>query len=161
MPEENAKSTVPPDPALRQKSERKIAKGKYDVFLCYKSEDRLEVKNIGNQLKDRGIAPWLDMWDIPPGRLWQREIEQQIETIPSAAVFVGQTGIGPWQQMEIDAFLREFVSRGCPVIPALLPNAPDKPKLPLFLEGIQWVDFRITDPDPLECLIWGIKGKRI
>ena len=142
-------------------SEEKIAKGEYDVFLCYKNEDKREVKKLGNQLKDWGIAPWLDMWDIPPGRLWQREIEKQIETIPSAAVFVGQIGIGPWQQMEIDAFLREFVNRGCPVIPALLPNAPDKPKLPLFLTGMQWVDFRITDPNPLQRLIWGITGKRI
>lgn len=161
MSDENAKSPIPPDFALRQKGERKIARGKYDVFLCYKSEDRLEVEKIGNQLKDRGIAPWLDMWDIPPGQSWQREIEKQIETIPSAAVFVGRIGIGPWQQMEIDAFLREFVSRGCPVIPTLLPNAPDKPKLPPFLAGMQWVDFRRSDPNPLERLIWGITGKRI
>ncbi|OLE19480.1 MAG: transcriptional regulator [Cyanobacteria bacterium 13_1_40CM_2_61_4] len=138
-----------------------MAKGKYDVFLCYKSEDKLAVKNIGNQLKDWGIAPWLDMWDIPPGRPWQREIERQIVKIPSAAVFVGSSGIGPWQQLEIEAFLREFVSRGCPVIPVLLPDAVDKPKLPPFLEGMQWVDFRTSDPNPMERLIWGITGKRI
>lgn len=160
MSDENMKTTVPPDPALRRASEAKITKGEYDVFLCYKTEDKSAVKNIGNQLKDRGIAPWIDMWDILPGKPWQREIEKQIETIPSAAVFVGQLGIGPWQQLEIEAFLREFVRRGCPVIPVLLPDAAGKPKLPPFLEGMQWVDFRRSDPNPMEHLLWGITGKR-
>jgi hypothetical protein len=161
MSDESAKNNISPDPTLFRKSEENIAKGEYDVFLCYKSEDKLAVKNIGNQLKDWGIAPWLDMWDILPGRPWQREIEKQIETIPSAAVFVGQVGMGPWQQLEIEAFLREFVRRGCPVIPVVLPDATNKPKLPPFLEGMQWVDFRTSDPHPLEGLIWGITGKRI
>ncbi len=160
MSDESMKNNVSPNPVLRRMSKEKIAKGEYDVFLCYKNEDKREVKNLGNQLKDWGVAPWLDMWEIPPGRPWQREIEKQIKTIPSAAVFVGQVGIGPWQQLEIEAFLREFVSRGCPVIPALLPDAPDKPKLPPFLEGMQWVDFRRSDPNPIEHLIWGITGKR-
>ncbi len=56
MPDKSAKSPVPLDPTLRRKSEGKIAKGKYDVFLCYKSEDKTAVKHIGNQLKDRAIG---------------------------------------------------------------------------------------------------------
>src|SRR5437588_3249979 len=132
MSNESTKDNISPDTTLRRNSEEKIAKGKYEVFLCYKGEDKLAVKYIGNQLKDWGVAPWLGMWDIPPGRPWQREIERQIEAILSAAVFVGSSGIGPWQQLEIEAFLREFVNRSCPVIPVLLPDAPDKPKLPPF-----------------------------
>lgn len=114
MSKEDMKNNSLSDLTLHLKSEEKIAMGKYDVFLCYKSEDKRAVKNIGNQLKNYGIAPWLDMCDIPLGRPWQREIEQQIETI-SATVFVGQAGIGPWQQLEIEAFLREFVRRDCPL----------------------------------------------
>ena len=161
MSDEVVKKNILPDPTLRHESEEKIAKYRYDVFLCYKSEEKPQVKNIGNRLKDWGIAPWLDMWDIPPGRPWQCEIERQIVKIPAAAVFVGASGIGPWQQLEIEAFLREFVDRNCPVIPVLLPDAPNKPKLPPFLGGMQWVDFRTSDPNPLERLIWGITGKRI
>jgi len=84
----------------------------------------------------------------------------RIEQIKSAAVFVGKNGIGPWQQLELEAFLREFSNRGCPVIPVLLPDAPDEPKLPRFLKGMTWVDFRSQDPDPMEQLIWGITGVR-
>ena len=95
-----------------------------------------------------------------PGLPWQRVLEEQIENIKCAAVFVGKKGIGPWQQAELDAFLREFASRKCPVIPVLLSNAPKKPRLPVFLKGMTWVDFRKTEPDPFGQLIWGITGER-
>jgi CRISPR-associated Csx14 family protein len=149
-------------------SEEKITEDKYDVFLCYNSEDEPSVKKIGRELLNRRIVPWLDMWDIPPGRSWQDEIERQIEHIPTAAVFVGKQGIGPWQKREIRAWLREFVRRDCPVIPVLLEDAPDKPELPLLLQEMRWVDFRILrenpnlapDEDPLNLLVWGITGQR-
>jgi TIR domain len=130
----------------------------FDVFLCHNSEDKPVVKEIAQRLKQRGISPWLDEWELPPGRPWQSLLETQIGAIRSAAVFVGRNGIGPWQQQEIDACLREFVRRGCPVIPVLLRDAPAEPVLPLFLKGMTWVDFRKPDPEPLAQLSWGIMG---
>lgn len=138
----------------------KIATGDFDVFLCYNSEDKPVVKEIGRRLRERGILPWLDEWELRPGFPWQRLLEHQIGQIKSAAVFVGKEGIGPWQQVELEAFLREFVSRGCPVIPVLLPGAPKKPRLPVFLRGMTWVDLRNKDPAAMEQLIWGITGER-
>ncbi len=93
-----------------------------------------------------------------PGK---HHLENQIGQIKSAAVFVGKDGIGPWEQMELAAFLRQFVNRKCPVIPVILADTPKKPKLPIFLDGMTWVDFRQHDPDPpMERLIWGITGVR-
>ena len=126
----------------------------------HNSKDKSQVKIIGEQLKKRGILPWLDEWELRPGLPWQRLLEQQIVNIKSAAVFVGIGGIGPWQRQELDAFLREFVERGCPVIPVVLESAPKKPVLPLFLKGMTWVDFRKKNPEPLERLIWGITGEK-
>ena len=138
----------------------KTATHYFDVFLCYNSKSRTKVKKVGEQLKEEGILPWLDEWELPPGMPWQRLLEKQIGQIKSAAVFVGKDGVGPWQQLEIDGFLREFVRRKCPVIPVLLADALRKPKLPLFLAGMTWVDFRRQDVDPMGQLIWGITGKR-
>jgi hypothetical protein len=138
----------------------KIATRDFDVFLCHNSEVKAAIKKVGELLKERGILPWLDEWELQPGLPWQPLLEKQIEQIKSAAVFVGEDGIGPWQQQELDAFLREFVSRKCPVIPVLLDNASKKPSLPVFLKGMTWVDFRKSDPDPLNQLIWGITGQR-
>ena len=152
--------------SLRPQNEEKTAKYRYHVFLCYNiesKEDKRIVEKIGNQLRKSGIIPWFGEWEVRRGTSWQREIEQQIEYISAVAVFVGQEGVGPWQKLEIDALLREFVNRGCPVIPVLLQNASSKPRLPIFLNGVRWIDFADTDSDEasLETLIWGITGKHV
>jgi hypothetical protein len=137
----------------------KTEAGIFDVFLCHNSQDKPTIKEIAENLKLQGVSPWLDEWELRPGLPWQRALEQQIENVQSAAVFVGAEGIGPWQHQELDAFLRNFVQRKRPVIPVLLPTAPATPDLPLFLEQNTWVDFRISDPDPMERLLWGITGQ--
>jgi len=76
----------------------KMATNDFDVFLCYHGIDNTFVKHIGEQLKNRGLLPWLDDWELRPGLPWQRSLEAQIENIKTAAVFVGANGIGPWLQ---------------------------------------------------------------
>ncbi|MEO0804099.1 MAG: GUN4 domain-containing protein [Cyanobacteria bacterium J06642_2] len=132
----------------------------FDVFLCHNSEDKTAIIEIANGLKSYSINPWLDVWELRPGAIWQFALEQQIENIGAAAVFVGQQGVGPWQSEEIYAFLQEFIQRKCPVIPVMLPDAPKQPRLPIFLKNRHWVDYRLQAPDPLEQLIWGITDKR-
>jgi GTPase SAR1 family protein len=136
----------------------KIEMGDFDVFLCHNGEDKAAVKKIGVELKEQGILPWLDEWELPPGRPWKPLLEKQIGKFKSAAVFVGEEGLGPWQRNELYALLSEFVERDCAVIPVLLPGAPHEPQLPIFLKGMTWVDFRKQEPDPMEQLIWGITG---
>jgi len=134
--------------------------GLFDVFLCYNRADKRAVKAIARTLKERGVLPWLDEWELPPGQPWQPLLEQQMESIRSAAVCVGSAGVGPWQEQELYGFLREFVDRRAPVIPVLLPDAPTAPELPVFLRAMTWVDFRQSDPEPMDRLEWGITGVR-
>jgi hypothetical protein len=42
----------------------------------------------------------------------------------------------------------------------VLPSAKTTPDLPWTLRNLHWVDFRVTNPDPLEQLIWGITGEK-
>jgi nucleoside phosphorylase len=154
--EETATRVVSPSNLLQQKMKTKD----FDVFFCYNRGDREVVKKIGNSLKGQGILPWLDEWELRPGLPWQRALEQQIRTIKSAAVFVGKNELGPWHRSEMEAFLRQFQKRNCPVIPVLLPDTEQEQELPVFLDGMSWVDFRQQNPDPLEELIWGITGER-
>ncbi len=132
----------------------------FDVFLCHNSKDKPVVKKIGQQLMSLGILPWLDEWEIRPGKPWQDVLESQINNIGAVAVFVGTDGIGPWQHTEINAFLRKFHREEIPIIPLVLPLCDENPKLPLFLQGFQWVDFRKSEPNPYNQLVWGITGKR-
>jgi hypothetical protein len=131
----------------------------FDVFLCYHHKDKHAVKKLADELLKQDIRPWFDEWELRSGKPWQPLIEEQVASIEAAAVFVGEQGFGPWQEQEINAFLRELVKRECPVIPVLLSNALEEPQLPLFLQGITWVDFRKQEPDPMVQLIWGIKGR--
>jgi hypothetical protein len=140
--------------------EGKIKTKDFDIFLCHNGTDKPAVKEIGANLKEHGILPWLDEWELRPGLPWQPLLEEQIGKIKSAAVFVGKNGRGPWQDKELYAFLRQFLKRDCPVIPAILPDCENAPELPPFLESMTWVDFRKQDPDPLQHLIWGITGER-
>jgi hypothetical protein len=140
--------------------EGKRATDDFDVFLCHNSQDKEQVKDIAIVLQERGILPWLDEWELRPGLPWQSSLEAAIESIKSAAVFVGPSGIGPWQNIELQAFLDEFVRRRCPVIPVLLPSATTKPALPVFLRGMTWVDFRNQEPNPILQLAWGITAER-
>lgn len=133
----------------------------FDVFLSYNREDRELVRDIAMKLKDRGVWPWFDQWELQPGRPWQRALEEQIASIKSAAVFVGSSGVGPWQSMEIESHLREFVERDAPVIPVLLGEARKPHLLPLFLKNMTWVDFSSDEYDPIDHLLWGITGERV
>ena len=137
-----------------------MAEQKFDVFLCHNSEDKSAVIEIAEQLRRRGLKPWLDVWELQPGAIWQYALEQQIESIGAVAVFAGQKGMGPWQSEEIYAFLQEFIRRKCPVIPVMLPETQAQPQLPIFLRSRHWVDFRLQEPEPLSQLIWGITGER-
>ncbi|MHC4474744.1 MAG: toll/interleukin-1 receptor domain-containing protein [Planctomycetota bacterium] len=133
----------------------------FDVFLCHNSEDKAAVKKIGKELEGRGVKVWLGEWELRPGVPWQRALEEQIEEIKSAAVFVGERGIGPWQQIGVEAFLREFVRRGCAVVPVILKKCKRRPRLPVFLRGMGWVDLRKSSlKDGVDRLVWGITGKK-
>jgi hypothetical protein len=71
----------------------------FDIFLCHNSQDKQFVKEIAEQLITRGFRPWLDEWELQPGRRWQKTLENEIDNIRTAAIFVGESGFGPWQNL--------------------------------------------------------------
>jgi len=96
-----------------------------------------------------------------PGLPWAKVLEGVIETAKSAAVFVGESGLGPWEEQETHACLVELVDRKLPLIPVLLPGAATKPNLPIFLRLNTWVDLREGLIDTgLNQLQFGITGIR-
>jgi hypothetical protein len=131
----------------------------FDVFLCHNSRDKRVVREIYTDLCRRGLRPWLDEEELVPGRQWQEALETVIASIRSVAVLVAHDGIGPWADLEMRAFLEEFTRSRVPVIPVLLPGAPERPELPIFLRSFTWVDLRAgTSSERLDPLVWGITG---
>ena len=138
----------------------------FDVFLSHNGRDKPTVKVLGTALKQRNLSVWLDEWELRPGLTWQDALQEIVTECKSALVCFGDSGVGPWEEPEMQALLRRFVSEKkigniVPIIPVLLPGAPANVKLPLFLEAFTWVDLRagLTD-EGLQRLEWGITGKK-
>ena len=133
----------------------------FNVFLSHNSNDKPVVKQLKKILEDRNVVVWHDDDQLVPGHNWQPLLEKGVEDSASGAVIVGSDGLGPWENEEMQALLRQAVEAGKPVIPVLLPDAPIEPKLPLFLRSRTWVDCRRGfDNENIERLIWGITGKK-
>jgi serine/threonine protein kinase len=134
---------------------------RFHVFLSHNSQDKSIVLELWEKLRERGLRPWLDDKELTPDKVWQRELEEVVSTIPVAAVLVSGNGMGRWEDSEMQACLQEFVQRQLPVIPVLLPGTSKNPALPIFLRLFTWVDLRggLT-PEGIDRLVHGITGKK-
>jgi len=138
----------------------KIKSHDHDIFFCYNRQDESAVKLIGEQLKLQGYLPWMDVWELQPGERWLDTIEEQIQKINVAAVFVGKHGFSTWQRDEMRIIRFLCGEKGCKAIPVILSDVSQEPlKLPVFLQSRTWVDFRQGKENTLQRLIEGIQGE--
>ena len=137
---------------------------RYDVFLSHSSADKPAVEEIARKLREKGIEVFLDKWHLIPGDPWQEALEEALKQSATCAVFLGPSGMGPWQNEEMRVVLdRRTRNRELRVIPVLLPRAryPKEEEIPLFLSRLTWVDFcsGLNDEESFLRLIAGIRGE--
>lgn len=135
---------------------------KFNVFLCHNSKDKPSVRQLKQRLtNDYQLTVWLDEDELRPGFPWQKLIEEGIKNSESIAVLFGAEGLGQWEDEEMQAALQLGVKEGRAAIPVLLPNAPAKLNMPMFLGNRTWVDLRggLTK-EGLDRLVWGVKGTK-
>src|SRR5579863_5024548 len=148
----------------------------FDVFLSYHSADKPLVLELASRLRDRGLRAWVDVWELRPGLSWQDGLARGLSASKSCAVMIGETGFGAWHRKEVEVALTRH-GYNYPVIPVLLPGAPDRvtgvpPALnqsepdrmnaATFLGLMTWVDFTrgLDDSAAFDRLVWGITGLR-
>jgi hypothetical protein len=132
-----------------------------DVFISYNSKDKAAIEEWDRQLRDAGIATWLDEWDIPKFGSWMSELEKAINETNAAAIFIGPSGVGPWQKQEIQALLQQAQHRPLRMGCVLLPECPDPiEESSIFLSNFQRVDLRQKSKNIIDELIFAITGKR-
>jgi len=138
--------------------EKKIKKNEFDIFLAHNSAEKDNIVSMGKLLRERGIYPWIDIEQIPPGRWFQDVIQSAIRRVKTAAIVIGKSGFGRWQKVELRAFLTRCVEDGIPLIPILLPEVETIPSDFLFLKELNYVRFnkKIDEQDALSKIIWGI-----
>ena len=133
----------------------------FDVFLSHNSQNKPQVQEIAQKLKERKLKPWLDVEQIAPGQSFQDEIQKAISQSKSAAIFVGSQKLGSWQLFEMKGIMQSCVENHTSVIPVLLPGIDQLPKELIFLKTFNWVSFsqKIDEEKALNDLEWGITGK--
>ena len=114
----------------------------HDLFLSHASVDKPTVRSLAAALTETGISVWLDEEKLLPGRAWQKNLEDAISKSRAAAILIGPHGLGNWETPEVWACTSEFIDRGMPVIPVLLPGVGNDPDVPLFLRQFTWIDMR-------------------
>jgi len=128
----------------------------FDVLLCYNQEDKPDVISIAEQLKQKQIQPWLDIWQTA-GNQPYKQVLKDMKRIRSVAFLIGSQGC-PWQKEPFESVLEEFFENvNVRLIPVMLKNVPPKPDLPVYLKRKGAVDFRHEESKPLEELIRAIR----
>lgn len=130
----------------------------YDLFVSYHWRDRAAVERVARDLRDRGLKVFLDRWYLVPGQSWVAALEKVLSECTAAAIFLGQFGMGPWQQREKERALdRQTQDAGFRVIPVLLDGS--DPALG-FLGVNTWVDLRQgSTPEMIEVLVRAVRGQ--
>ncbi len=136
----------------------------FDVFLSHSNADKQMVMTVAERLRQEGLTPWLDIWELVPGASWEPGLARGLQTSRHCAFFVGPRSSEGWaeqeRQLAQDRAARDPSFR---LIPILLPGVVepfDFDSLPPFLMLRTCVDFRrgIDDKAALQQLIAGIKG---
>lgn len=133
----------------------------FDAFLSHHSADKPLIRERRRRLQAQDLRVWLDEDDLRPGQRWQDGLAAGILASASMLVCIGGSGIGPWEDEEMQVALDLAAHEQRPVIPVLLPGAPERPAISLFLKNRTWVDLRKgIDTEGIGRLVWGITGDR-
>jgi WD40 repeat protein len=125
------------------------------VFFCYAREDEAFVVPLAQQLKQRGVAVWLDQWDISAEADWDKTIDQALHDCARLLMVLSPSSVNSG---EVRGELREALDLGKPILPVLY-----KPcEIPRQLRVIQFVDFsgpRDNHEAALEKLLSACRGE--
>jgi hypothetical protein len=113
----------------------------FDVFFTYNSPDEIQVLHIANKLRELGLNPWVTAEQIQGGTFYQDVIQQAIQSINCAVIFLGSGKFIGFSLLQLKVHISETVERGKKIILVLLPGVDTIPKDMLFLQQFGFVDF--------------------
>jgi len=138
----------------------------YRLFISYNRKNQAFVKNIVEWLTTENFSNVVEVFfdgnSLNAGDEWVQKIDKALSESSCCLVFIGEDGIGAWQNKEVLKAVNRCVSEKgeYKIIPLILPheNKSISKSFPWFLADYQWIEF--NDPDDqlaLESLKKGIQ----
>lgn len=132
------------------------------TFLCHNNHDKLAVESINKILKKYGVNTWLDKQDLPLGIKWENYILQNISQFDKILIFLGPSGLGRTQELEILNVIKTFEMNKKGIIPVLLDGFNENKHLfPEYITynlvaSYNYIDLQNEAIEPLKKLISSI-----
>jgi len=82
---------------------------RFDAFLSYNSQDRAAVEELERRLRRKGLALYLEVRELAPGREFQPALAQALGDSKTCVMFLGPSGLGPWQAEELQVAIDKRV----------------------------------------------------
>lgn len=110
------------------------------IFLSHNSKDKQFVLKLAKSLKDEGLTPWYDEWELKVGDSLHSKISEGISESGWLAVILSKNSVkSDWVTHELNAALAiELKAKEVFVLPILIEDC----ELPIFLADKVFADFR-------------------
>lgn len=124
------------------------------VFISYSHQDGEFAENLAAQLIRKNVHVWIDKWELRVGDSIIDKIEAAVDGASALLVILSEASVeSEWCRKELSAgLLRELEERRVVVLPILIQDC----KIPLFLRGKLYADFRTNFDDGLKSVAEGI-----
>jgi len=110
------------------------------VFISYSHQDKDFVDKLAANLVMHKARVWIDRWELNVGDSIIDKIQEAIQESDALIIVISRSSMeSVWCQKELSAgLLRELEEKRVIVLPVLLEEC----KMPIFLKGKQYADFR-------------------
>lgn len=115
---------------------------KIKVFISYASEDRKIATKIYFDLKEVGFDPWMDIYNLTAGELWDHKIKRLIDQADFFLACLSKESVGKrgYIQREFKKALELWESKLSSDI-YLIPIKIDNCEIPQEFKQFQWIDY--------------------
>ena len=130
---------------MRISSDKKNMNSKW-LFISYSRKNKETALRLAKDLKNYGIAVWLDLLNLEPGTHWDIAIQNALEDSRGLIVLLSIPSVASkYVLSEIDCALEQNKK----IIPILLEEC----RVPLLLRRVQYIDFTQSYDDGYYLLL--------
>lgn len=109
------------------------------VFISHSSKDKPAVESLALALRERGIDPWLDKWEIAPGDDIVASINAGLDAAPAGIIVFSRHSLeNRWVEAEVSYLTYARIQESKVLIPVMVGDDAWVPPLlrPLARRGI-------------------------